>query len=87
MQLRAYQNLGKLPVKWIIYLIILRQMSLGLAVCAGPCGSRGKGKTCRGFFAEMVLEELDSAGEWFSADGKLYVFPNATSTGAFPYNP
>ena len=93
----------------------------------GPCGTKGKGGTCRGFFAEcanpvhfhnlsqyavgteetanpvhllwlcschffklytatvmtrpvfrrrMVLEELDTGGEYFTAAGKLYIKPN-----------
>ena len=49
----------------------------------GPCGKVGKNQTrgqCRGFFAEMVLEELDIGGEFFTAAGKLYIKPNMTGT-------
>jgi hypothetical protein len=47
---------------------------------AGPCGQKGKGQKCRGFFVEMVLEELDAPGEWFAAGNTLYVYPNSSGT-------
>ena len=48
---------------------------------AGPCSyDQSRNQTCRGFFVEMVLEELDSGGEFFTAAGKLYIKPNVTGS-------
>ena len=42
--------------------------------------TESRNDTCRGFFAEMVLEELDTGGEFFTAAGKVYIKPNVTGT-------
>ena len=43
-------------------------------------GCNSNGRPCNGFFLEMVLEELDEGGEFFAAEGRVYLKPNTTTT-------